>query len=148
MNRRNFITNSCTACLALTGIPALLSSCSITHYLSGTLGNDGIFIDKSAFQTGKSNNPSFRSFIIVRNDALQYPICVYRFGEDKFSALWMRCSHQGAELQASGTSLQCPAHGSEFSNTGKVTNGPADTDLRTFPVSIENNQLFIDLRAI
>ncbi|GEP98556.1 Rieske (2Fe-2S) protein [Chitinophaga cymbidii] len=148
MNRRDFITNSCTACLAITGIPALLSSCSATHYINGMLGKDGITIDKSAFLTGKSGSPAYRSFVIVRNEALQYPICVYRFSDDRFSALWMRCTHQGAELQASGASLQCPAHGSEFSNTGKVTSGPADNDLRTFPVSINNNQLFIDLRAI
>ena len=48
----------------------------------------------------------------------------------------MQCTHQGAELQASGDMLQCPAHGSEFNNKGTVTNGPADTDLRTFPVTV------------
>jgi Rieske Fe-S protein len=42
--------------------------------------------------------------------------------------------------------LQCPAHGSEFNNTGKVKSGPADKGLRIFPVVISNNELFIDLR--
>ena len=49
---------------------------------------------------------------------------------------------------AAGDYLQCPAHGSEYDNRGKVTNGPADKDLRTFPVTIDNNQLFIDLRKV
>jgi len=58
----------------------------------------------------------------------------------------MKCTHQGAELQASGDVLQCPAHGSEFNNKGLVKTGPADTNLRTFPVVVNNNELFIDLR--
>ena len=94
----------------------------------------------------KKGKASYRAFIIVRNEALQYPICVFRFNENEYSALWMQCTHQGAELQASGDFLQCTAHGSEFSNTGKVTNGPADKDLRTFPVTVNKNELFIDLR--
>jgi Rieske Fe-S protein len=49
-------------------------------------------------------------------------------------------------LQSSGDYLHCPAHGSEFNNRGKVVNGPADKDLRIFPVTINNNQLFIDMR--
>lgn len=91
---------------------------------------------------------SYRSFIIIRNDTLQYPVCVYRFSEQEYSALWMRCSHQGTELQASGDYLQCPAHGSEFNNKGDVTNGPADTNLRTFPVFVNETELFIDLRKV
>lgn len=145
MNRRKFLTDTCGACLAMAGLSTALSSCSTSHYLTGVLGNDRLIIDKKEFRYKEKT--SYRSFIIVRNDALQYPICVYRFGEDNYAALWMRCSHQGAELQVSGNYLQCPAHGSEFSNHGRVTNGPADKDLRTFPITIDNNQLFIDLRA-
>ena len=94
----------------------------------------------------QKESTAYRSFIIIQNDALQYPICVYRFTDQEYSALWMQCTHQGAELQASGDFLQCPAHGSEFNNKGRVTNGPADNSLRTFPVTITNNELFIDLR--
>lgn len=145
MNRRKFITDTCGACMAMTGLSTVLSSCSVTRYLTGTMGQDGITIPKDAFSIkGKT---ATRSFVIVRNDVLQYPIYVFRLGEDDYTALWMRCSHQGTELQASGNYLQCPAHGSEFNNRGKVTNGPADKDLRAFPVTIDNNQLFIDLRA-
>lgn len=145
MNRRKFLTDTCGACLAMAGLSTTFSSCNATSYFAGTLGKDGITIDKDAFRAkGKT---AYHSYIIVRNEALQYPIYLYRFGEDNYTALWMRCTHQGTELQASGSYLQCPAHGSEFNNHGRVTNGPADKDLRTFPVIIDNNQLFIDLRA-
>ena len=60
----------------------------------------------------------------------------------------MQCTHQGAELQVFGDKLQCPAHGSEFTNKGIVQSGPAETKLRSFPVIIEANQLKISLKAI
>lgn len=117
-----------------------------TKYISGDLGKDGLTINKDEFKVAQKGGTAYSSFIIIRNDALQYPICLYRFKDDEYSALWMKCSHQGAELQASGDVLQCPAHGSEFDNKGGVTNGPAGTNLRTFPVTINNNEIFIDLR--
>ena len=148
MNRRKFIQDSCTACLSATALAGILSSCNTTRYISGKLGQDGLFVNADEFKITKNGKASYRSFIIVRNDALQYPVCVYRFNDADYSALWMSCTHQGAELQASGEFLQCPAHGSEFSNKGKMTNGPADRDLRTFPVTINKNELFIDLRRV
>jgi Rieske Fe-S protein len=146
MDRRDFIVNSCAVCLSATALSGLLSSCKSTQYISGRLNNDGVVVDADDFKITKKGKTEYRSFVIVRNDALQFPVCVYRFSETDYSAVWMQCSHQGAELQASGDYLHCPAHGSEFSNKGKVTNGPADKDLRTFPVVVNNNQLFIDLR--
>lgn len=148
MDRRKFIRNSCTACLTATALGGILSSCTATKYISGTLGKDGLTVDMNEFEIKQNGKASHRSFIIIRNDALQYPICVYRLSDKEYSALWMRCTHQGAELQASGDYLQCTAHGSEFDNKGTVKNGPADRNLRNFPVTVSNNQLFIDLRAI
>ena len=148
MDRRKFIQTSCTACLSVTALAGILSSCQTTRYVSGKLGTDGLFINTGEFKIGKKGKDSYRSFVVVRNEALQYPVCVYRLSDAEYTALWMSCTHQGAELQASGDFLQCPAHGSEFSNKGKMTNGPADRDLRTFPVTVNKNELFIDLRRV
>jgi nitrite reductase/ring-hydroxylating ferredoxin subunit len=146
MNRKEFIVSSCAACISGTVISSLLSSCTATKYLEGKLGNDGLTIAKASFKVNDKTNSAYRSFIIVRNEELQYPICIYRFNENEYTALWMRCTHQGAELQASGDYLQCPAHGSEFNNKGIVTNGPAGADLRSFPITVTDEELFIDLR--
>jgi Rieske Fe-S protein len=146
MNRRNFIKTSCAACLSVTALSTLISSCNTTKYISGNIVKDGLIVNKDDFKVKQKGGTSYSSFIIVRNDALQFPICVYRFSDQEYSALWMKCAHQGAELQASGDVLQCPAHGSEFNNRGKVTNGPANTNLQTFPVVVTDTELFIDLR--
>ncbi len=148
MDRREFIKNSCTACLSATVIGTAISSCTATRYISGTIGKDGLFVDTNEFVAKQNGKTIYRPFIIVRNDDLQYPVCVYRFSDNEYSALWMRCTHQGTELQASGDRLQCTAHGSEFDNKGSVKTGPADRSLRSFPVSVSNNQLFIDMKVI
>ena len=146
MDRREFIKNSCTACLSLTVLSSLAVSCSATKYVSGVIVENGINVSKNDFAVKQKGGTAYSSFIIVRNEALQYPICIYRFNEDEYSALWMKCTHQGAELQASGDVLQCAAHGSEFNNRGMVRNGPAISNLRTFPVTVNQDQVFIDLR--
>ena len=146
MNRRDFITNTCKACLSVTVLSTLASGCMSTKYITGKLGRDGITVDKNDFLIRQKGGTSYNSFIIVRNEALKYPICVYRIQENEYTALWMKCTHQGAELQASGDVLQCSAHGSEFNARGEVRNGPADIALKTFPVTIYDNEIFIDLR--
>ena len=148
MERREFIINSCSACLSVSAIAGLISSCKSTQYVSGKLNTDGVVVDPEDFKIKQKGKISYRSYIVVRNEELKFPICVYRFSDNDYSALWMQCAHQGAEVQVSGNYLQCPAHGSEYDNRGHVTNGPAVRDLRTFPVTVANNQLFIDLRKI
>ena len=124
----------------------LLGSCATTKFSNGKLLKDGIVIDMQEFVINGSDK--YRLYIVVRNEELVFPICVYRFSDKDYSAIWMQCAHQGAELNVAGDYLQCPAHGSEYDNRGKVTNGPADKNLRTFPVTINNKELFIDLRKI
>jgi len=97
----------------------------------------------SAFLTKQK---SFHKYVVVQNEKLKFPICVYRFNEKEYTALLMRCTHQGAELQVFGDRLECPAHGSEFNNKGVVQNGPADTNLRNFPVTIQNGQIRVSLK--
>ncbi|MBS1666494.1 ubiquinol-cytochrome c reductase iron-sulfur subunit [Chitinophaga defluvii] len=147
MQRREFIKSSCNACLA-GAFASLLPSCGAIHYISGNLNRDGILVDIDDFKERKRGKSSWRSYIIIRNEELKFPICIYRFSENDYSALWMQCAHQGAEVQVAGSYLQCPAHGSEYNNRGQVTNGPATTNLRSFPVSVINNQIFIDLRKV
>lgn len=145
MNRKEFILKSCSACIGASAL-TFLSSCAATKFASGKLTKDGILVDTKEFALKEKDK--YRLYIVVRNDSLLFPICVYRFTDTDYSAVWMQCAHQGAELNVAGDYLQCPAHGSEYDNRGRVTNGPADRDLRTFPVTINNNQLFIDLRKV
>jgi Rieske Fe-S protein len=146
MKRRDFLIDTCTACIAITGIASLMPSCKPVQFVAGKLNNDGLLLDVNDFKIKDQGNAAYRLYVVVRNEQLKFPVCVYRFSESDYSALWMECAHQGAEVNVAGSYLQCPAHGSEYDNRGRVTNGPAETNLRTFPVTVNNNELFIDLR--
>lgn len=98
------------------------------------------------FEISKGKQKEHKKYLVLQNEILQYPICVYRIDENNYEALLMKCTHQGAELQVFGDKLQCPAHGSEFDNTGKVQNGPASASLRTFPVTVTGSHLKISLK--
>jgi Rieske Fe-S protein len=133
------------SCLSATLLSSVvLGSCTPTRYVSGTLEKDGLVVDKDLFKVG--NKGSYSSFVVVRNENLLFPICIYRFNDSDYSAIWLKCAHQGAEVNVVGDMLQCPAHGSEYNNRGAVTNGPATSNLRTFPVTVRQNEIFIDLR--
>lgn len=138
MNRKEFIVK-CGLCAI--GIPVILSGCAGTKYLAVPIEGDSLVVPLQSFIKGEE----FLKYIVVHNEQLEYPICIYRFSESDYKTLLMKCTHQGTELQVFGDRLQCPAHGSEFTNTGSVQNGPADTPLRTFKVSLADDMIKIKL---
>lgn len=140
MKRKEFIVK-CGLCMI--GMPALLTSCAGTKYLAAPIEGDSLVVTLQSFVNEKDGRPL--KYIVAHNDKLEYPICVYRFSENEYKALLMKCTHQGTELQVFGDRLQCPAHGSEFTNTGAVQNGPADTPLRTFNISVLPESIKIKL---
>jgi Rieske Fe-S protein len=146
MDRREF-TKRCLSCVGATALVPLLTQCQSTHYTTGTLESSGIAVLKSEFKYLKKEQELIRSYIVVRNESMQFPIYLYRFAENAYSAVLMKCTHQGNELSASGDHLTCSAHGSEFNNRGNVAHGPAEKNLRTFPVTADSDRIFIDLRA-
>lgn len=143
MDRKEFIRSCGVSCLGLLISPALLQSCAGTKYVDATIEGNEMIVPVSAFEIMKDNTTQYRKYIVLQNDSLEYPICVYRLTADIYHALWMKCTHQGTELHVYGNKLQCPAHGSEFTNTGAVQNGPAADHLRTFAVARNENSLKI-----
>jgi Rieske Fe-S protein len=148
MDRKDFLKNCAVTCLGGFGMTMLAQGCGMAKLLTGKITGDDLVINVSDFEIKKGQEVQFRKYVIVQNEQLQYPICVYRMNADEYSALWMRCTHQGTELQVFGERLQCPAHGSEFNNNGLVQNGPAAEKLRTFPITLEERQLKISLKAV
>ncbi len=62
-------------------------------------------------------------------------IIIVRTGDTAFLAYSARCTHKSSTVGYDGEKRQfvCPKHGSKFDGaTGKVVNGPAETDLASF----------------
>lgn len=141
MERREFVMKCGMGCLGALASSLLLPGCAGTRYVSGYIQGSFLSINEDDF----FYEGEYLKHVVVQNDALQYPIVVFRLGSDNYQALLMKCTHQGTELQVFGDRLQCPAHGSEFTNTGSVQNGPADSALHSFPIIKEYKTLKIDL---
>lgn len=70
-----------------------------------------------------------RAILLCRVDDQVYAVNDLCPHEDISLSLGVMCEHR----------LRCPLHGSEFDvRTGKVLNEPAETDLDTYPVDVED----------
>jgi len=145
MDRRKFLHHSCICGLAGISASELLQGCAAVKYSAGTIKGSDLLIPLEDFVDRTAKVVQYRKYVIAGNDMLKFPICVYRFNENDFHALWTKCTHQGNELQVFGEKLECPAHGSEFDTRGLVQEGPADKPLRSFPVRIDGEYLKISL---
>lgn len=142
MDRKEFIKTCGYACLGMLAFGPLLQSCTPTKHITANIIDDSLVLPISNF----IKNDTYLKYVIVRNENLQFPIYVFRFTEKKYTALYLQCSHQGNELNAYGEKLVCSAHGSEFDNKGIPTNGPATEPLRSFPIQIDQENIFISLK--
>lgn len=145
MNRKEFIHTCSLHCATFTGLSFLVQACGGTKYLTAPIIGADLVVPADAFKIEKEGATTYRRYIVIQNEKLEYPICVYRFSAEHYEALYMRCTHQGTELQVFGERLQCPAHGSEFTPAGAVQNGPADQPLRKFQVTATGESIKINL---
>jgi len=78
------------------------------------------------------------------------PLAVYHIGGEIVVAC-DTCPHAGArlsygEVDVDGGIVTCPEHGSRFDvTTGDRVRGPADDGLETFRVTVEDNQVYLEL---
>lgn len=72
-------------------------------------------------------------------------VLILRGANGDLIALDRTCPHQGCAVspKEGGEGLACPCHGSEFTVQGKLVKGPATTDLPSYEVKTENNQVLV-----
>ncbi len=77
------------------------------------------------------------------------PVTIFRTGDTTFRTFSRICTHQGCTTSwnDSNDQFRCPCHGSRFSETGGVVQGPAERALPEFDTEYdaENNRLLISL---
>lgn len=147
MTRQDFIKLCGASCLGLVGMTLLSESAmaAVNYVQQQDEEKENIItIDRNDFvKSEKKDKIKYRNYVVVKNEKMEYPIVVYRFDENDYSAVLMRCSHQGSELTVNGDILSCPAHGSEFDKNGIVLQGPAEESLKIFTVSSDENNIYI-----
>jgi len=65
---------------------------------------------------------------------------------ETFSAVTATCTHESCTITGfTGQAFVCPCHGSRFSTSGAVQNGPATRNLRSFAMRFTGNVLTISV---
>jgi Rieske Fe-S protein len=145
MQRRDFLKSSCTTCLlAATGwmLPAVaLTGCGPAAWqvFSTEEREDRIEVPADTFIKGP--------LVLVRPKGWFYSIALRKHEDNTYSALLLKCTHQDNQLTASSDGFSCSLHGSVYNKEGRVTKGPAERPLKTFPVTSNANQLIIHTKA-
>lgn len=144
MNRKQFLKTCGGLCLGITAI-RLLESCRSTHYVNARSGSETLELDKTEFTYVKNGKTSYRKYVVIKNESLNFPVALYRSKEGKYSALLMSCTHQNVELSINGDILSCSAHGSEFDKNGEVIQGPAEQALKKFKVTEDEKNIYLHI---
>jgi len=73
-------------------------------------------------------------------------VIVARTMTGAYIAVAAACTHQGRAVEYDGTNnmFHCPAHGSNFSNSGGVINGPASSPLQQFKTTLTGTLLRVN----
>jgi cytochrome b6-f complex iron-sulfur subunit len=132
MERRKFCRNFTFSGSLLITVPVLFNACC------DDLEEENVYtIDLS--------DPAYAALKTVGGFTYKEDIIIIRYSETEYLALSKVCTHQGCEVSynSSGSYLPCPCHGSVFSTTGSVLNGPAVTNLRSYNVKLTGNSLII-----
>lgn len=67
-------------------------------------------------------------------------------GADGLFCISSICTHLGCNVRHLGTGFECPCHGSQYDENGRVTKGPAPKPLAWYALSLSpREQLIVDL---
>ena len=144
--RREFCTHACQAASVFAvsvfagcgGSPTSPSSVSAPQLSSVSASVSGrvvsVTIDSSSplatVGSAATTQTSLGQFLIART------------AQDSFTALTATCTHEGCTVSGFASSrFVCPCHGSQFTTTGTVAQGPATRSLQSYATQFANNVL-------
>ncbi|HET7152723.1 MAG TPA: Rieske 2Fe-2S domain-containing protein [Candidatus Kapabacteria bacterium] len=150
--RRDFMLTSFYAAAAVVGagtLASFLESCGSNPIdpnaanlatVQGTIANGSIMV------TVDSSSPLAN---VGSAAMVQYPggvLLVAHTAQSTFTALSSICTHQQCQISnydSSNKNFVCLCHGSQFTTSGAVAQGPAGSPLAQHSTSFANNQLTI-----
>jgi len=69
---------------------------------------------------------------------LDIPAVIYNHGGE-YSAFSLSCTHLGCLVEEDGENFTCPCHGSKFDSNGLVLKGPAEKNLQSLQVELNED---------
>ncbi|HEX3386242.1 MAG TPA: Rieske (2Fe-2S) protein, partial [Mucilaginibacter sp.] len=139
MDRRDFVKQSCTMCLAIGAglVVGSLSSCAPLPIYKTAVDGNKIAVPASLFT--QSN------FQVIEAKGLFYNIGLLKESDGTYTALLLRCTHADNQLTPTGNGFKCNLHGSAFDTEGHVTQGPAERPLTKYSTKVVHGNIIIHL---
>jgi cytochrome b6-f complex iron-sulfur subunit len=145
MTRRDLIQKIAIGGTTILITPMILSACT-KEAANSTANNPspGGGITPSGNLTIDLSIPAYAALNNIGGSVVVQSIIIANSGGN-FIALSSVCTHQGCTVgySASADNFPCPCHGSLFSASGSVVNGPAISPLKSYTVTRNGNILTI-----
>ena len=75
-------------------------------------------------------------------------VMLIRTSQTQFSAVKTICTHKGCDVDLSGDKFVCPCHGSEFMLDGKLTSGPAKSNLKSYETVYDSDKGIVTIKGL
>lgn len=139
INRRNFL---CGALLTALGTSSTIVESA--HATTGvkTLADGSVEVTLASIQSlGKVGG------VALLGDVKGVPAALVRTATNKYVALNLHCTHAGVTVTPESGGFHCTSqrggHGSRFSASGAVTNGPANAPLKKLLVKVTGKKILV-----
>lgn len=146
MNRRDFLKNTTLTGLGAAAGLAVLSGFDLTNLQAAPMSPGG---DVREIPLVLQDTPELQTIpgsYHLDIDDLEKSILVVRTADTTFLAIDLKCTHKGCDLaydNKNGEKFQCPCHGSAFTTTGQVINGPASKPTVVYKTAFKDNTVTI-----
>ena len=139
MNRRELIRNIAAGTVTLFVVPTAFTSCE-----KDPIDPDDNNPPDDNTLTIDLNSEKYSDLGSAGGSVKEGNIIIINTG-DGFIALSNKCTHQGCVVSydSDTNELPCPCHGSVFSTSGSVLEGPAESPLKKYGVTQEGDILTI-----
>jgi Rieske Fe-S protein len=138
--RREFIKDTCTACLSTSVLGIMfspLASCSSLPVFKTDLSKATVEVPLTSFIES--------TLVIVRDMQVPFDILLVKKSDSEYNAIYMKCSHRENPVSATKSGLYCSEHGSTFDFEGNVTKEPALAPLKKFKTTLNENSILIEI---
>jgi cytochrome b6-f complex iron-sulfur subunit len=149
MDRKTFI-NQITGGLTLACVSCMMNACSKEEATSPTNNNNNNANNPTNPNSNVLLTINLSSQLLAVNDFIsEAGVIVVRTAagnqESSFAAFSSACPHAGATVNfvKTSNSFNCAAHGSNFTISGSVINGPASTGLSRKTIEIVGSTLTV-----
>jgi len=139
MTRRDLIQKVLIGGATLILVPQVIESCSKdSNPIDGGTGGNDLVLDLT--------DPKYAALNTVGGSVTVQGIIIANTSGG-YVALASHCTHQGCAIgySSAANNFPCPCHGSVFSTSGSVVNGPALVALKSYQVTKSGDSLTVIL---